>query len=179
MRSRRQPTIDIPVVRLPVPEDVRLNDTLVYLYQKLHRGEVDSALTRVHISAITSGFCERKGSGNVVVSNIKEEYIPGMERLIRGGSRTLLDLYWSPLAPGGGGYVCADDETVLAAYSRLNFGWVQCRVLRPKKVKASEASIWLEKHGDGVRFKKAVAPAVDNYKSFVGHGFPPFCDIKL
>lgn len=135
------------------------------------------ALTRLPISIIISGYCERQADETVISSDLNQEDIPFMERMIRGGSRPSLDLYWSPLAPGGGAYVCADDETALAAYSRLNFTSVPCRVLRPKKVEASEASIWLETHGERVRLKKAVAPILDTYKSFVGSGFPPFCDI--
>lgn len=89
----------------------------------------------------------------------------------------MLDLYWSPLAPGGGGYVCADHETALAAYSSLHVNWVPCRILGPKKVVASEASIWLEKHGDRARLKKTVAPVTNSYRSFVGCDFPPLRDV--
>jgi hypothetical protein len=177
MHSRRRPTVNIAISKLTIPEDVKVNDTLVQLYLKLDKGEIHCALTRVPISSIISGYCERKENHTVISSNLTLQYVPVLEQAIRGGSRPLLDLYWSPLAPGGGAYVCADDETVLAAYLRLNFAWVPCRVLRPKKVKASEASIWLEKHGELVRLKKVVAPIVDTYKSFVGEGFPPFYDL--
>lgn len=177
MHSRRRPIVEIPTSKLPIPNEFRLNDTLVQLYSKLNRGEINLALTRLPISSITSGYYEREANGAVIFSNLNQNHIPIMQRTIRGGCRPSLDLYWTPLAPGGGGYVCADDETALAAYSRLNFAWVPCKVLRPKKVQASEASIWLEKHGEVVRLKKAVAPVGDMYKSFVGSGFPPFCDL--
>lgn len=177
MHSRRRPTVQIPIAKLPISQDVKLNDTLVQLYRKLHQGEITVALTRLPISRIISGYCERQADRTVIISNLNRQHIPLVERMLRGGSRPLLDLYWSPVAPGGGGYVCADDETALAAYSQLNFAWVPCRVLRPKTVEASEASIWLEKHGERVRLRKAVAPTLDTYKSFVGIGFPPFCDV--
>jgi hypothetical protein len=177
MHSRRAPTVEIPTSKLSIPKDIKLNDTLVQLYLKLSRGEINLALTRLPTSSIISGYCERQADETVICSNLNREDVPFMERMIRGGSRPSLDLYWSPLAPGGGAYVCADDEAALAAYSRLNFTSVPCRVLRPKKIEASEASIWLETHGERVRLKKAVAPILDMYKSFVGSGFPPFCDL--
>src|SRR5947209_12234122 len=128
MHSRRRPTVEIATSKLLIPKDVILNDTLVQLYSKLNRGDINLALTRLPISIITSGYYGREADGAVIFSNLNQKHIPVMQRAIRGGSRPSLDLYWSPLAPGGGGYVCADDETALAAYSRLNFAWVPCKV---------------------------------------------------
>jgi hypothetical protein len=177
MHIRRRPTVEIPISDLHVPEDIKLNDPLVQLYLKLHRGKINVSLTCLPISCVTSGYYEREADSTALVRNVLYKHVPNIERAIRRGDRPTLDVYWSAVVPGGGGYVCADDETVLTAYSRLNFAFVPCRVLRPKKVEAPEASIWLEKHGERVQFKKAVAPTVDTYASFVGSAYPPFGEI--
>ena len=89
-------------------------------------------------------------------------------REIRGGFRPTLDLYWNPHVPNGGGYVCADDETSLAAYRELDIGIVPTRILRPKPNALGEASIWLEQRGEYAAVAKTVPPGIESYSSFIG-----------
>jgi hypothetical protein len=178
IHSRRAATVTIPWADISGRDDFQTDDRLLRMYKMEYQGEMNCALTRLPVSAITSGFYERQTNGVVHVSNLKQDSIPTMEQKIRGGVRPKIDVYWSPIAPGGGGYVCADDETTLAAYSKLNFTFVPCGVLRPRKVEASEASIWLEKRAKYVGLKKAVAPATrDDYASFAGPTLPPFSEL--
>lgn len=86
----------------------------------------------------------------------------------------MLDLYWSPLAPGAGGYVCPDDEPALAAYRNLKFALVPCRILNPKTVDAPEASVWLEMREDKAFLAKVVPPVSDKYGAFFGETPIPF-----
>src|SRR5262249_34503065 len=79
--------------------------------------------------------------------------------------------------PGGGGYVCFDDEAVLSAYAKLDFILVPCVILKPQKVDAPEASIWTEKRGDYVALARTIAPILDTYPCFIGGDVPPFTDL--
>lgn len=80
----------------------------------------------------------------------------------------MLDVYWNPHVPSGGGYVCADHETPLAAYRSLGIKLVPCRVLRPKPTPAAEAALWIENRGKVAYLEKAVPPAIESYASFAG-----------
>src|SRR5438105_4220449 len=108
--SRRKPSIKIPKARLTVEHDFVEDKRLLRLYDQLLNRKIKIAFTRLQINAIVSGHYHRQADGTVRFSNLRSEYIPIIERAIRGGCRPCLDVYWSPLAPGGGTYVCADDE---------------------------------------------------------------------
>lgn len=178
--SRSPAIVPIPLSKLIVERPIEDDERFTRLYSQLILGKIKVGLTRIPISQITTGFYKRSGNQTVHFSEPKSENIPICERMIRGGSRHPLELYWSPLAPNGGAYVCADDEAFLAAYINLGFKIVPCRVLRPQKTQASEASLWTERRGEHVFLAHAVGPAIDGYASVAGLELPPFPDlIKL
>src|SRR5262249_5859808 len=109
--SRRRSTVQIPIESLPADPDWVMDERFVQLYRQLLNRESTTAFTRLPINSILSGFYRRKADKTIHVTNLKPEYVPVIERAIRGGSRPRLVVYWSPLATGGGRYVCADDET--------------------------------------------------------------------
>ena len=175
--SRRRPSVKVPKAQLAAYPDFIHDKRFLRLYAQLINRKINVALTRLPIGKIVSGHYERYGDRSVHISNLRSEYVPVLERAIRGGCRPRLEVYWTPLAPGGGTYVCADDEIALAAYSRLNVALVPCSILKPQKVHASEASIWVEARGDLVALSKAVPPVRGNYSSLVGVTVPPFPDL--
>ncbi len=177
VHSRQPLTVQVAPSALQLDPNHLYDERLIGLYRYLHEGSIKAAITRLPISTISSGFYDRQGDGTVHVSNLKHEHVPTMKKMIRGGSRPMLDVYWSSLAPGGGKYVCADDEIAFAAYSDLNFTLVPCKILKPKRVSALEASIWLEQRGSHLGLSKAVAPALDKYVSFIGDELPPFSEL--
>jgi len=175
--SRQRPFVKVPKERLVIDPDLVKDKRLLRLYGQLRSRKIKVALTRLPISTIVSGYYDRQADSNIHISNLRSEYVPVVERAIRGGSRPCLDVYWTPLAPGGGAYVCADDETALAAYSRLNVSLVPCKILKPQKVHALEASIWVEARGELIAIAKAVPPTLHKYFSLVGVTLPPFREL--
>ncbi len=174
MHSRTETRVEIPLAHIRLDRTSNTNDYFVKTIIQFEKGKTKCALTRIPIKAITPGFYEHSGGKVVYISNSKGENVTSFQRMIRRGSRPIVDLYWSPLAPDGGSYVCPDDESLLAAYKMLNFALIPCRVLRPKKVDATEGSIWVEKRGGYISLAKAVAPTQDFYASLVGNRMPLF-----
>ena len=175
--TRLWPLVDVPLIDIVSDINVEDDDPLLQLYRKLLDGEVKVGLTRMPIESVTTGSFKRTNGKVEHVSHLKVADIPLLEREIRSGGRPALDLYWNPHAPGGGGYVCADDEVVLAAYARLNFALVPCRILRPRKFASPEACIWIEQRGKHVGLARAFPPTVDKYALFAGNAVPPFRDL--
>ena len=74
MHSRRRPTVEIATSKLLIPKDVRLNDTLVQLYSKLNRGDINKpgvAATAGALSAIGIPFSLKdssEGSRNLLLT---------------------------------------------------------------------------------------------------------------
>jgi hypothetical protein len=167
-------TVRIPLSKLIIERHIEDDDRFTKLYGQLILGKIKVGLTRLPLSRIKTGFYVRRSGKNVHVSELREEHVPILERAIRSGYRPPLELYWSPLAPNGGAYVCADDEAALAAYAKLNFELVPCRVLKPEKVNQLEASIWIEQSGEHVSLAHAIAPAIKDYASVVGVNLPSF-----
>ena len=175
--SRLRPLIEVPLVKIISNGNIDADDPYVRLYQRLLKGEIKVGLTRIPIESITSGYFKRTGDGVAHVSDLKNADIPFLEREIRGGGRPSLDLYWNPHVPGGGGYVCADDEVVLAAYKQLNFALVPCRILNPRKFDLPEACLWIEQRGKDVGLAKSCPPKIDNYALFADSAKLPFADL--
>lgn len=155
------------------------DEQFIRLYQQAVTGKINIAITRLPINIITSGFYVRRNNTAVRVANLhlKLKDILSMELRIRGGWRPTLLVYWSPLVPGGGGYVCPDDEVSLAAYANLNVGLVPCKVLKPKKVDALEASFWLEERDKHTALARSVPPTIDKYVSFSGDTLADLTDL--
>ena len=106
-------TVRVPVAELTVDPDFDADKQYIRLHQQVSLGKIKVAVTRLPARLITSGYYDRRNNATVHITNLKQEYVSLIERGIRGGRRPVLDLYWSPLAPNGGGYVCSDDEVVL------------------------------------------------------------------
>lgn len=175
MRHSRLPRlVEIPTAQVVSDPEAGSDKRFIQLYKQLLLRKIDTARTRLPINSIYSGYYERDGNTVVRVSSLKPENVTVMERAIQSGLRPELVLYWSPFAPGGGAYVCSDDEAALAAYQNLNFGLVPCSILRPKLVDATEASIWLQNHGENVGVRQAIPPKLDSVPCFVHDGYIPF-----
>jgi hypothetical protein len=166
------------------PKQIEIDPEFVYdanfqnLYKLLHHGKIRLSLTRLPESIITSGYHNRKPNGTVDhVSNLKLQDVKSGEKMLRSGARPPLDVYWSPHAPGGGGYVCADDEVLLATYRKMGIKLVPCRVLRPKPIQGPEAALWLENNGNVAYLHKAVPPAITSYATFVGQAEFSFSEL--
>lgn len=166
--------------RLPETRQVDINslvrdpsfvtdEKLVRTYAALSRGEIKVAVTRVATSQIVTGYFCRNSDGSVEhISNLTDSGVQGIQEAIRGGMRPSLDLHWNPHAPGGGGYVCADDEHSLAAYKNLNISIVPCRILRPKPQPGPEAALWLEPKGELPKLARTVPPLLERVPTYLG-----------
>jgi hypothetical protein len=172
--SRMPQIVKIPIGTIiydpPLESDHHYNK----LYKNLVLGKIKVGLTRLPLKSLKTGFFIRRDGNTKHISELKHENISYVEKLICGGHRPALELYWSPLAPSGGGYVCPDDEVALAAYANLKFAMVPCRILKPIKVNSVEASVWIEKRGEHTAMAHVVAPVVGGYASIVGLELPPF-----
>ena len=177
MHSRVRTTTRIALADIQTDPDFVIDEHFVELIVQLEKGRIKCAYTRLPVTAIISGFYQRGSDETMHVTNLKKDYLTAVQSGIRGGSRPIMDVYWSPLAPNGGCYVCPDDELVMAAYKILNFEFVPCRILRPKQIDALEGSIWLERRGKQICLAKAVAPTVESVASFVGDAKLPFHDL--
>jgi hypothetical protein len=162
MGHRRAPeTKLLPISALQVDSAIEVDALYVELLKKAERAKLMIGLTRLSLIELTPGFFQRSAGRTEHISNLEElqAAVPGAAEKIRSGWRPSLDVYWSPLAPNGGGYVCPDDEVTFEAYRVLNIQAVPCRVLQPKVVSASEGVIWIEKTGQGIDLNREVAPA--------------------
>lgn len=169
MHKRSPTTRSIPLKDLKVDPGFVSDPNLVKTYIALHQGKVKSALTRLPAKLIHTGFYVRRSDGVIEhISNLSEFGVPQLQSIIRSGGRPTLDLQWSPHAPDGGGYVCADDEVTLAAYRALGISMVPCRVLRPIAQPGPEAAIWLEGKDERTALAKTVPPSIVGYASFFG-----------
>lgn len=177
MHSRLTTTMQVSPAEIYYDPEFIADKRFVEMVSQLEKGRMMCAYTRLPLNAVTSGFYKRSNDETVHVTNFKGDHLPAAQRVIRGGTRPIIDVYWSPLASNGGGYVCPDDELMLAAYKALNFGFIPCKVFKPKKVEASEGSIWLEQRGKHIALVKAVAPTLASYASFVGDKLIPFHDL--
>ncbi|NNG71115.1 hypothetical protein HLI18_14485 [Rhizobium laguerreae] len=147
------------------------------MYTQLERGQIKIAFTRVQSEKVIGGYYERSGGVSNHKTNLNSKYIPLFKQIIRGGGRPEIDVYWSPLVPNGGGYVCADDENTLSAYNDLGFKLIPCRILKPKNLKAQEGAIWAEKADQDIALAKTVPPILEKYSSFFGNKFPDFSTV--
>jgi hypothetical protein len=175
MRHYRAPKlIEIPASQIPTDPDAGSDTMFVRLYQQLIVGKINTSRTRLPISHIASGYYERRAGEIMQVSSLNPKHVAIMEREIRGGSRPELVLYWNPIAPNGGAYVCSDDEAALAAYRKLNFSLVPCSILRPKKMRGIEACIWLKDYGRYTGIDRVIPPNVNNVPMFAHDSKIPF-----
>ncbi len=169
MHKRLPKYVEVPVRDIDIDPNFVTDPRIVQTYADLHAGKVKVALTRLPSQLIQSGFYTRKADGSTEhVSNLDERVVPHLTAAIRAGVRPELDVQWNPHVPGGGGYVCADDEPVLAAYRALGIAMVPCRVLRPIAKPGPEAAIWLANKGKNVSHTKSIAPLVNSYSSYLG-----------
>ena len=96
-------TVDMPLEGLRSDSDFKIDSRFGNLHVQLSKGRTQVALTRLPITTIVSGFYERRANKTTPISNLSKDYIPAIEQLIRGGIRLPVDVYWSSLAPSGGG----------------------------------------------------------------------------
>lgn len=169
MHRRTPETILVKIGDIKIDRTHPVNDRLVRVYVDIEKGKIDLAITRIRNSMIYSGYFTRGDDGSVeCVSDVQDEAVPNLEAAIRAGLRPTLDLHWNPHAPDGGGYACADDETVLAAYRKLQITFVPCRILRPKAKPAEEAAVWVKEKNGYITIAKSVPPAINSYASLLG-----------
>ena len=157
----------VPISQLQVDPLFRIDDQFVKLQVKLSRGEIKVSLTRLPEAEIMSGFYRRVAGNTEHVSNLANlDRVPMIASSIRGGWRPSVEVYWSPLAPVGGCYVCPDDELILAAYRALNIRLVPTRILKPKASPLTEGSVWIEERNGGVGLAREFPPLrSDNYQA--------------
>ncbi|MBD8641116.1 hypothetical protein [Sphingomonas sp. CFBP 13733] len=167
---RRLPEVrEVHIPTLKTDPTFVFDNKLVSTYAALNRGEVKVGVTRMATTEIHAGFFRREADGSIThVQNLKKSRTSGLTEAIRNGLRPSLDLQWSPHAPGGGGYVCADDEYSLAAYRDLNIAVVPCRVLRPKPILGSEAALWIEPKGKLPKLVRTIPPELVAVATYFG-----------
>lgn len=167
--SRTPATFEVSADQIEIDPAVRTDPRIVRTYAALNRGEIKTALTRMPAASIIPGFFLRNAFGAIEhVSNIDATMVPVAVERIRCGFRDTLDLLWSPHAPDGGGYICPDDEAMLAAYRQLNIEFVPCQIIRPKPKPGAEAAIWIEKRGQYLGMARAIPPVIRAYRSIIG-----------
>lgn len=161
----------------PFEHDPQFHD----LYQRYRKGQLRTALTRIHASDISTGFYRYCEGRSEQVSNLDQKLVDAVMARIRRGARPILMVYWNPICPKPSKYVCADDEVALAAYLKLKIDLVPCLVLKPKDVVASEAAIWTQakfkKDEEEVRLLRSIAPKVDAFATLHFEGELSFVDL--
>jgi hypothetical protein len=156
---RARTTLLIDPANLKVDQDFELDERYLRLMGEVSRGDLKIGLTRLPEEAIHTGFYRRRGGKSEHVTNLKRDLLADLIWAIRTGWRPEIELYWSPLAPGGGAYVCPDDELTLAAYRTAKIRLIPCRILRPKATPLEEAAIWIGKDNGGTALIREIAPA--------------------
>jgi hypothetical protein len=178
MIHKRMPEIvNLPISKIPVDPNAGSDKQFIQLYQQVLLGKLYTAITRLPIDQIASGYYDFRNGSAVNIMKIESENVLTMKRAIRTGWRPELLLYWSPLAPNGGGYVCSDDQAALAAYAKLKFLLVPARIMRPSNIDAPEAAFWLEARGQRVALHRTVAPVISKYPSLMGVSLPSFSEV--
>ncbi len=160
---RNVPTIPIRLSEINVDPTVRTDANYINLYQKLLLGKINCALTRICSDEIACGFYQRENGANIPISDIKVNFVNTSASQIRRGHRPVIDVYWSPLAPNGGSYVCPDDQISLAAYKELGIRFVPCRIISPIACNNREGAIWVESKGNLVHYVKLIPSSFDSY----------------
>lgn len=156
MRSR--PAELIRIDTLKQDPDFKVDEYFFKLVTAELRGKLKISLTRLRVESLTSGFYERERDATVFVSNRRQSSVDVLKRFIRSGGRPPVEVYWSALAPDGGGYVCPDSENVLGAYGELGFQIVPSRIMKPKLLPEAEGAIWIEARDSQAALAKVVSP---------------------
>lgn len=159
----------IPINQIYVDPSIQIDPHFLKLQSLLWDGKIPAALTRIPIGILNTGFFERSVDGKCLhVTDVNRDYVSTLAQMIRSGHRPVLDLYWSAHAPGGGGYVCPDDEVTLAAYLSVGIDRPPCRVLKPRPEPSQDAAIWVQQRGKYLAYAKGVPSNKSNFPSFVG-----------
>lgn len=175
MRSPEK--ISVPISKINVDPAFNFDQRFVRYIRDAELGKIDVALTRLSIEDIHSGFFVFENGAARHVSNLKTDHLDLVVKMIRGGRRPTIDIYWCPFAPNGGAYVCPDDEITLLAYKKLEIVLAPCRVFRPKRVAANEGAIWLRRAKELTKLTGLVAPNLTTYASFIGDDLSPTTEI--
>lgn len=166
LRSPLYKQVPIKDLIFEIESQADKSEYIVELYKKLFRGKIKLSLTRIAEDKITSGFLYQESGVINYKTIIDDKSVSAVIKIIRQGERPTIDLVWSPLVEGGGGYICADDENVLAAYRYLGIKIIPCRVLRPQAKASSEAAIWIKEQKDIIYHEKLVPSEIEYYKAY-------------